>query len=566
MSTTNSKRGIKAIIIATLMVIATLSIQYYIGIKQDEKKCAQIVDRELQIASMKIETYLSTTQQAIDNIDDQIIKNLHSTDSIYSIMKRIVASNKNITGCAIGFIPYYYPDKGYWFEPSAYRQNDTIKTMQAGSKNHDYFNMEWYKSAINAKNTKTIWTSPYRDNTLNNLLMTSYCRVITIDNKPIGVVSLDLSLDYVSKTLSNIKPYNGSICQLHTRDGKIIVSTDNTQPTTSKYLIASQPIAQQKLTLQIASPKNAVYGDTILINLITLLLITITLLLLAYIVRQTIRNINKLNTVRQQQNIVENELRIARSIQTSMLPKTFPPYPDCDQVEIYGKLTPAKSVGGDLYDFFLRDQKLYFIIGDVSGKGIPASLVMSVTRTLFRTISNHETQPQRIVSQLSNTIAEENQLNMFVTLFRPNNRRNDIQQRRTRRTIPHINRRQENRHTARRQQHTRRSNARLAIHTAAHNNSTRHNHIPIHRRTDRSRRHRTPAIRTKQNNRHTQQTLHTNHTNTQHNSKHHNTISTPIRRQRRTKRRPNPHGNKIHTITTTNSIQTKHHTHPKNQK
>ena len=137
MSTTNSKHGIKAIIIATLMVIATLSIQYYIGIKQDEKKCAQIVDRELQIASMKIETYLSTTQQAIDNIDDQIIKNLHSTDSIYSIMKRIVASNKNITGCAIGFIPYYYPDKGYWFEPSAYRQNDTIKTMQAGSKNHD---------------------------------------------------------------------------------------------------------------------------------------------------------------------------------------------------------------------------------------------------------------------------------------------------------------------------------------------------------------------------------------------------------------------------------------------
>ncbi len=144
MSTTNSKHGIKAIIIATLMVIATLSIQYYIGIKQDEKKCAQIVDRELQIASMKIETYLSTTQQAIDNIDDQIIKNLHSTDSIYIIMKRIVASNKNITGCAIGFIPYYYPDKGYWFEPSAYRQNDTIKTMQAGSKNHDYFNMEWY--------------------------------------------------------------------------------------------------------------------------------------------------------------------------------------------------------------------------------------------------------------------------------------------------------------------------------------------------------------------------------------------------------------------------------------
>jgi len=74
-------------------------------------------------------------------------------------------------------------------------------------------------------------------------------------------------------------------------------------------------------------------------------------------------------------------------------------------------------VGGDLYDFYIRDHKLFFCIGDVSGKGVPASLVMAVTRALFRTISAHEERPECIVSQLSNTIAEDNELGMFVTLF-----------------------------------------------------------------------------------------------------------------------------------------------------
>ena len=73
-----------------------------------------------------------------------------------------------------------------------------------------------------------------------------------------------------------------------------------------------------------------------------------------------------------------------------MLPKTFPPFPERNDIEIYGQLNPAKEVGGDLYDFFIRDEKLYFCIGDVSGKGVPASLVMAVIRTLFRTISFRE--------------------------------------------------------------------------------------------------------------------------------------------------------------------------------
>ena len=114
---------------------------------------------------------------------------------------------------------------------------------------------------------------------------------------------------------------------------------------------------------------------------------------------------------------MENELEIAHGIQMSMLPKTFPAYPNRTDVDVYGQVTPAKAVGGDLYDFFIRDEKLFFCIGDVSGKGVPASLVMAVTRSLFRNIAAHTAHPDKMVMALNEALSDNNETYMFVTLF-----------------------------------------------------------------------------------------------------------------------------------------------------
>ena len=114
---------------------------------------------------------------------------------------------------------------------------------------------------------------------------------------------------------------------------------------------------------------------------------------------------------------IENELKVAHDIQMSMLPKTFPPYPERHDIDIYGTLTPAKDVGGDLFDFFIHDERLFFCIADVSGKGVPASLLMAVTRSLFRNISAHVSEPHHIVRTLNSAMTEGNETNMFVTLF-----------------------------------------------------------------------------------------------------------------------------------------------------
>ena len=114
---------------------------------------------------------------------------------------------------------------------------------------------------------------------------------------------------------------------------------------------------------------------------------------------------------------IESELNIAHSIQMSMLPKTFPPFPTRNDIDIFGQLTPAKAIGGDLFDFFIRDENLFFCIGDVSGKGVPASLVMAVTRTLFRNIAAHTALPSHIAETMNTNLSEGNDNNMFVTLF-----------------------------------------------------------------------------------------------------------------------------------------------------
>ena len=126
---------------------------------------------------------------------------------------------------------------------------------------------------------------------------------------------------------------------------------------------------------------------------------------------------DQLEETTAQKAAIESDLRIASDIQMGMLPEKFPTRSDRDDVLLYASLTPAKEVGGDLFDFYFRDEKLFFCIGDVSGKGVPASLFMAVTRSTFRTVSAHESMPDRIVTIMNKTIADMNKNHMFVTLF-----------------------------------------------------------------------------------------------------------------------------------------------------
>lgn len=114
---------------------------------------------------------------------------------------------------------------------------------------------------------------------------------------------------------------------------------------------------------------------------------------------------------------MEQELKIASDIQMQMLPKTYPPFPERTDIDIYGEVVTAKEVGGDLFDFFIRDEKLFFSIGDVAGKSVPASLVMAVARSMFRSASMLYTSPKLILESINRSVCQSNDSYMFVTLL-----------------------------------------------------------------------------------------------------------------------------------------------------
>ena len=112
---------------------------------------------------------------------------------------------------------------------------------------------------------------------------------------------------------------------------------------------------------------------------------------------------------------MESELRIARNIQMSMVPSVFP---DVKGLDMYASMTPAKEVGGDLYNYLLLDDKLYFCVGDVSGKGVPASLFMAQATRLFLTLAKQAMQPSEICTRMNDALSgNDNESNMFVTFW-----------------------------------------------------------------------------------------------------------------------------------------------------
>ncbi|MCD4716655.1 MAG: SpoIIE family protein phosphatase [Desulfobacterales bacterium] len=132
----------------------------------------------------------------------------------------------------------------------------------------------------------------------------------------------------------------------------------------------------------------------------------------------TQRLIENLKAETKEKERIESELRIAREIQGNALPSTFPPFPDRKEIDIFASMVPAKEVGGDLYDFFFIDEDhLCFIIGDVSGKGVPAALFMMTTKTLLKTETLRGLPLEKVLYDVNNIIASENKTAMFITLF-----------------------------------------------------------------------------------------------------------------------------------------------------
>ena len=344
-------------------------------------------------------------------------KHLDQPDAAYAATRLAVSALRENTSLAVAFIPNYYPSKGTYYEICSSRfSEDSIYTRNIGSAEHDYTQMEWFQNGFT--HDRCWWCEPYMDDSGSEAFVVSCSHpVYDKQGKVVAVVCVDLSLAYLKTLSDNLQVYPNSVSRIISSKGQDIVRAPDTIAG-KKYNYFHEEIDATGWHIEIRIPEEELFKELNHIGRVVGLMMLIGLLLLAAMVWHTTRTVRQLIATREQNQRMESELEIAKTIQMSMIPKNGAQAAIAPSTDIWGFLRPAKEIGGDLYDFYERDGKLFFCIGDVAGKGVPAALVMATICSHFRNISAHEDQPERIMRKINRAFIDKNEQNLFVTFFR----------------------------------------------------------------------------------------------------------------------------------------------------
>lgn len=490
----------------TIIVLLIVSISSYVIIVKETKRSATA---QLQSSIKEIEKDVFETQSIVNNAAWWANANMNNDQALYRITSSIVKTNPNIVGSSIAFREgMHHGDK--WFAPYSYNDSQTgeIHSKQLGNEDYDYFNMQWFSAVI--ADSMAHWSDPYYDDGGGEVMMVTYSAPIrdTAGNI-LGVITADLSVQWLQDKMEAIKPFPHSTASLASANQKFIASSLNM----SMDLVDSQVRAETENNERLAEMGEAIragkdslidlkingewvfvvfgtldngwaasisyqYDDVLdgvttmsliiaIVGLLGLMLMFIlcyvTILRLtkpitkltdaamvmskgdfdatlpqiktddeimslrnafAYMQKSLKDYIAELKITTASNERMESELNIARNIQSALLVKDFPKGVSLDDngnpvlhYDIHAFLEPAKEVGGDLYDVRIKNDTLYFGIGDVSGKGVPAALVMGVTRAALRFISGLGLTMSEVAGRVNNIVAEGNSTGMFVTLF-----------------------------------------------------------------------------------------------------------------------------------------------------
>ena len=409
------RQGLILVLTAAILLEVTSLVQFLFvrkGLLEEAEGRAQ---SEMTVACLKIENTSLTVEKDTKGISWAYGDRNKDVAGFMDLVRIMMDNNPVIVNGFIAFREGYFPSEGKWYEPVLSRIDGQYNLHNVGAADHDYFNTDWYRIA--AETGDGYWSEPYFDKDgVQSMVVTYSVPVHNSNGEFVGVFGVDVELSWLQKLITDIQPYEDAYSTLVSREGQMLACPAETL-SVSNALRFDTPIENTGWKMSIVIPEDEIFANARKVSYIILLLQIFGLILLVLIIQRSARQQKKMEAISIGREKMEEELKIARGIQMSMLPKIFPPYPDRKDIDILASIVPAKEVGGDLYDFYLRDDKLFFCIGDVSGKGVPASLVMAVTRSLFRTVSAHENSPARIVTAMNESMSDMNESSMFVTFF-----------------------------------------------------------------------------------------------------------------------------------------------------
>jgi len=465
------------VVISTLILVAIIGVNYIfiknqLLISVNNKAKLEIIKSQNKIDKILFKS-IKSSRRAKNLLKKQGLKQNHITTILTDILK----SNPYLYGMAAAMEPKVIYDKE--FCPYFYKKGSHIVYVDLATQRYKYLIQPWYLNA--KKSTTAKWSEPYFDKGGGNILMATYSNPLFQGSKFAGVVTIDLSLEKLKQIVSSVHILDTGYAFLLSQKNTILVYPNNqllmksyTNKIKYNQIIKEKnrwiyyaKIQSTGWTLGIVMPENELFGPLNKITMISIILAIFGIFLLIIAMYITSKNITKplkeiikvtneisngnfdkhiekpriedeiyqlfisikkmqnkiknyisnLKIATQKEEMIKSELAIAKKIQMDMLPVAQDCKPEYS-IDLYASLKPAKAVGGDFYDFFhIGDDKLCFVIADVSGKGVPAALFMAVCVSYIRAYSSKDLNPSDIVEKVNNALCVNNEACMFVTML-----------------------------------------------------------------------------------------------------------------------------------------------------
>lgn len=411
------KQKVLPIVSAAFLVIA-MSVQFFLSYHHENKELKSNIEYKMELAQKDFVFEVYDMYEATDDIVRFLPEFDSNKDDLFTLMEMVLKHFPDLYSCYIAFLPEYSPKYGKWFVPCAFRAaKDSIILYDVGDK-IDFAQRDWYNGALNSDDDG-YWSLPYNDGDHADPVFTMSKKAYDENGKLIGVAGSDYTLDWTKRIIEDILPYDDAFCQLFSSNDILIVESGNAADM-REMIVFEKVLEPTDMRLVIGVPKHHIRDDIAQTSLITLAVLLSGILIIGILLRHIRKEHDAFTRIETANKVIEKELQIASRIQLGILPKQTanPLTPSSsDPVSVAAKLVPMREVGGDLYDYFRKGDDLFFIIGDVSGKGVSAAIFMSATVNLFRSAVRRLQSPKAIMEEINSLLSANNQNLMFVTAF-----------------------------------------------------------------------------------------------------------------------------------------------------
>ena len=408
-------------IVAILFIAAAMVVQFAISFSLEKEHVGEVVEYKMQLAQKDIFYVLLGFHDAADELRKYVLAHPGDERELLAATRGALERYPQINNMFVKFEPGVYQGKEYNYFPRTYRFKGQTITTAKGAEGLDYYARDWYTGALRC-DSNGYWSEPYIGASTQTLIASHSLKIEDREGRLLGVVGDDFTIEWIKDILQDIKPHAEAVCLIHGTNGSLIASSANSTPESElrykndklHWRVYSQTLYPMNMQLMIAVPNRIIWQSIRNRSIITLCVLIIGIAVLFFLFRRIEANQKAYFQVENEHKLIQNEMEIARNIQRGILVNDFI---DDEQLSLHATLVPMQSVGGDLYDFYRDGDYVTFIIGDVSGKGMPAAMFMSATITLFRATVKHHLSPAVIMEEINSTLSANNSLMMFVTAF-----------------------------------------------------------------------------------------------------------------------------------------------------